>query len=287
MSSAITVNTTQLKANNLFNADNSAVYNSATTIWSLKGCSGQLPLGSVIAILPHLVGAYTCAATTVADASGFVLCNGQTISDATSPMNTAVIPNINDDVFLMGTVGVTNGAQASSNTKDFSHTHSVTVANHAKLIASDIPQVSTNYTPAGTNSASAVSGTTNIAHGHTVADGTHSHSLTSLASEYYGGADDSLGGPYAVRTSGGYVAGTTASASNVTVNALGTTNISLASGSAGAQAFTGTLTTITVGTAVGSQTQLSHSAATSTSALSAATDIRPKYIAVKYVMRIK
>jgi hypothetical protein len=41
-------------------------------------------------------------------------------------MNGAVIPLINNDVFLMGTGGTTNGTQLSANSKDFSHSHSVT-----------------------------------------------------------------------------------------------------------------------------------------------------------------
>jgi|GEM_PF-5642620 len=74
---------------------------------------GILPLGAVIATMPHLVGAYSCSATTVADANGFVQCAGQTIADATSPMNGTVIPNINDDAFLRG--NATSGTAAGSN----------------------------------------------------------------------------------------------------------------------------------------------------------------------------
>jgi hypothetical protein len=95
---------------------------------------GMLPLGAVIAIFPHMTGAYNCTATTAADANGFVQCNGQTIADATSPMNGQVVPNINDSAFLMGTTGTTSSTTASANTKDLSHTHSVTsnvaVADH-------------------------------------------------------------------------------------------------------------------------------------------------------------
>ncbi len=77
---------------------------------------GQIPLGAVIGTFPNLAGAYVCTATTVADASGYVKCNGQTVSDVTSPMNGAVIPNINNTVFLAGstTAGGTGGAATAT-----------------------------------------------------------------------------------------------------------------------------------------------------------------------------
>ena len=79
---------------------------------------GLMPLGGVIATFPALSGAYSTANTTTADANGFVLCGGQTIADATSPMNGAVIPNINNSVFLMGS--------ATSNTSGGSNTTTLT-----------------------------------------------------------------------------------------------------------------------------------------------------------------
>lgn len=79
---------------------------------------GLMPLGSVIATFPALTGAYSTSNTTTADANGFVLCGGQTIVDASSPMNGAVIPNINNSVFLMGS--------ATSNTSGGSNTTTLT-----------------------------------------------------------------------------------------------------------------------------------------------------------------
>ena len=88
---------------------------------------GQMPIGSVIATFPSLTGAYSTAATTVSDAYGFVLCAGQTIADATSPMNGQVIPNINNSVFLQGSVtdNTAGGAASASyvHSHVFYHTH--------------------------------------------------------------------------------------------------------------------------------------------------------------------
>lgn len=90
--------------------------------WKPHGPS--IPIGGVIATFPHLSGAYVTTATSVADAEGFVKCNGQQITDVTSPMAGVTIPNINNDVFLMGnTTSVT--AASSSTTKDLSHTHTL------------------------------------------------------------------------------------------------------------------------------------------------------------------
>ncbi len=90
--------------------------------WTL----GVMPLGSVIATFPNLSGAYTTSATTAADAYGFVKCNGQTISDVTSPMNGVVVPNINNTVFLAGntTAGTSGGSATSSGL--IAHTHTFT-----------------------------------------------------------------------------------------------------------------------------------------------------------------
>lgn len=90
--------------------------------WTL----GLLPIGSVVATFPNLSGAYTTSATTAADAYGFVKCNGQTISDATSPMDGAVVPNINNSIFLAGstTAGSSGGSATASGVG--AHTHTFT-----------------------------------------------------------------------------------------------------------------------------------------------------------------
>jgi hypothetical protein len=133
---------------------------------------GIVPVGAVLATMPHLAGAYACSATTVADTKGFVLCAGQVINDLTSPLNGRTIPNINNDVFLAG--NSTSGTSGGANTKDISHTHSVTsnvtVANHAAHTHS----VTSNVTVAN-----------HAAHTHTVtsnvtvaAHNTHQHQYT-------------------------------------------------------------------------------------------------------------
>ena len=78
----------------------SAVISASATTTPIA--AGILPVGSVVATFPSLTGAYVCSGTTAADVYGFVKCNGQTIADATSPMNGAVIPNINNNIFLRG-----------------------------------------------------------------------------------------------------------------------------------------------------------------------------------------
>jgi hypothetical protein len=97
---------------------------------------GLMPIGSVIATFPNLTGAYSTVATTAADAYGFVKCEGQTIADATSPMNGQVVPNINNSIFLMGsmTAGTSGGAATSSglgaHTHTFTSSTSVAAAGH-------------------------------------------------------------------------------------------------------------------------------------------------------------
>lgn len=104
-------------------ADNTGIAVTDRTKWKPHGPS--LPLGSVIATFPDLTGAYVCTATTAPDDEGFVLCGGQTLMDG--PMTGAVVPNINNDVFLMGNVA--SGAAAGANTKTMpSHTHSLSVS---------------------------------------------------------------------------------------------------------------------------------------------------------------
>lgn len=93
---------------------------------------GQVPIGAVIATFPNLTGAYTTTATTAADQSGWVLCQGQTVADTSSPMNGQVVPNINNSIFLMGSTaaGNTGGSNTTSHTHVFTHNHqTVAVSN--------------------------------------------------------------------------------------------------------------------------------------------------------------
>jgi hypothetical protein len=96
---------------------------------------GVVPIGAVLATFPNLTGAYDCTATTVANVYGFVMCNGQVIADATSPMNGQTIPQINNGVFIAGyktTIGSTSdlgtaaGTTVALGTSNLpSHTHGI------------------------------------------------------------------------------------------------------------------------------------------------------------------
>jgi hypothetical protein len=92
---------------------------------STSTVTGNIPLGGIIATFPNLTGAYSTAATTTADSAGFVLCQGQTIADATSPMNGQVVPNINNSIFIRGntTAGTSGGASTASHNHDIQHVH--------------------------------------------------------------------------------------------------------------------------------------------------------------------
>jgi hypothetical protein len=105
---------------------------------------GIIPIGSVLATFPNLTGAYNCLATTAADANGFVQCAGQTIADASSPMNGAVIPNINANVFLRGNVssGSTGGADSYSLTQANIGNHTHEMAHVHKIIGASVDNAS-------------------------------------------------------------------------------------------------------------------------------------------------
>ena len=81
--------------------------------------NGSVPIGSIIGWAKSLTG-------TPSLPSGFVECNGQTLSDAGSPLNGATIPNLNNSGgagtkrFLRGST--TSGTTGGSET----HTHEVT-----------------------------------------------------------------------------------------------------------------------------------------------------------------
>ena len=90
---------------------------------------GIIPVGGILPLMANLTGITDVTATTAADSNGFVVCGGQTISDASSPLNGQTIPNINNSVFLMGssTAGSTGGANSLtlSEAQLPSHTHSI------------------------------------------------------------------------------------------------------------------------------------------------------------------
>jgi len=90
----------------------------------------MIPVGTIFATFPKLAGTYITNATTAADDAGFVLCGGQTISDATSPMNGVVVPNINDSCFIMGLAAGGDGTGGGANSLNLAHTHITALAAH-------------------------------------------------------------------------------------------------------------------------------------------------------------
>jgi hypothetical protein len=218
---------------------------------------GVNPLGSIIAI-GNIAAWALPAADQVKD--GYALCNGNTFAAlGAGNYNAAFLgssrPTLNDSRFLMGSTAPSAGGAGIAQG-----------ANSFKLIATDIPQISTFYTPAGTNAASSVSGTavqgatdaTGGNHTHTVSDLVHNRQIYM----------DQLGGtitqtvPYRIAAE---------VANPLVARAAGGHSHSL-SGTAAAQGFSGTQATITVGTAVGSQTLVEN---------------RPLYFSVVYLMRVK
>jgi hypothetical protein len=253
-----------------------------------------LPIGAIIATMPHLAGSYSCVATTVADANGFVLCNGQTIADASSPMNGVVIPNINNDVFLMGTAGATNGATVGANTKDYSHPHSVSVAAanlpaHAHSIDHDHAAVTSgNQSADHSHTFSGTSAINSVGHSHsgtTATGGAHNHSVLMASAgdglAYFRGTNNTPTNASVPSTDSSHAhsfttgdvsanhthtySGTT---SGVSVNHTHSVDVAAYTGSSGNGPGSGT-------------------AITSGSALSSSFDVRPKYISAKFIMRIK
>ncbi|KAB8035825.1 hypothetical protein GCL60_16480 [Silvanigrella paludirubra] len=81
-----------------------------------------VPLGAAISTFPSL-GGYKCEALEIADSYGFVLCNGQEIKDKDSIFFGKKIPNLNNNLFLKGSLQ-DNTTQGNKDHKaDFDHTH--------------------------------------------------------------------------------------------------------------------------------------------------------------------
>ncbi len=91
---------------------------------------GMVPIGAVIPTMPQLSGAYITSATTVGDnQTGYVLCQGQTIADARSPMNGQVVPDLTGQVFLNGyNIGGQTGGHLNLN---LDHNHNISHAHQA------------------------------------------------------------------------------------------------------------------------------------------------------------
>lgn len=248
---------------------------SFTAATNLTSGTGVLPLGAVIATFPSLTGAYACSATTAADANGFVQCAGQTIVDATSPLNGQVIPNINNNAFLMG--NATSGSAGGANTKTLTttelpaHTHTI---NHGHA---------NTFTLSG--SGSAASGT----HTHTIA---HVHQAAYRSSNIYrmqttrasSTLSFTVGSSSVVQNVSQFfdLTGTVVAYGEVLggTNALYTAGATDDSGNASSSGIPSSTVNL-----IGAVTD--HSGNSGSSGTGSAFDIRPSYISARYVMRVK
>ncbi len=277
-----------------------AVRDKIESITTQLGSIAAVPIGAMIATASNLTGAYNCTATTAADSAGFVQCNGQTIVDATSPMNGAVIPNINNNVFLMG--NATAGTAGGSNTKDLTHTHTM-AHTHDTTITHTHTHAHTHDTTINHTHSLSVSGT--------LPD--HTHTLTNA-----GGAKINAGtsapnsqGPSALpdgpttgwtstcsmnNTPGWFSQAVAKSASIGLIGSTSsvTSNPSIASSGTSGGASTSTFTSGGASTSTTSNPSTStftsgaaSNGTTSTGTLSSSYDIRPSYITAKFIMRIK
>lgn len=224
---------------------------------------GLLPIGSVVATFPNLSGAYTTAATTVADAYGFVLCQGQTIADASSPMNGDVVPNISDSRFIMGsTTGGTTGGNASnqvtlSSANLASHTHNWSVTSAA------VSGSTHQHNFAHDHQWSFV-GNDLVLYGVTTSDSSRTVINNSSSTIYITGQTYSLGG-----------SSLATSPFNTNLSLYTTGAIAAPSGSGATAATTTSATTTTV------------TGTNSSTGSGTAFSILPLYVTAVYVMRIK
>ena len=229
--------------------------------------AGLIPLGGVVATFPNLAGAYVCATTTAADANGFVKCDGNTIVDATSPMNGVVVPYINNSRFLVGstTAGSSGGADTISASNLPVHTHTFSgTAN-----SSSVSGLAHTHTFSGTASASSISGTANSG-----VNLSHTH----VQNFQPAGGGGAVGGGSSV------YAGAGDQNSNVTTQASGSLDHSHSvSGTASGQAFSGTTASTTpTGTAAGQTFS-----GTTGNGPGTGLPYLPPYISAVYCMRIK
>jgi len=246
-------------------------------------------LGGVVATFPNLAGAYVCATTTAADANGFVKCDGNTIVDATSPMNGVVVPYINNSIFLMGST--TAGSSGGNNNTTLTTTQLPVHSHGAGTYATSIGISST-----------AASGTfASSGHNHNFA---HSHAVAYFSNSAGGGAayfKDSIGNSTTTIDTGNTVmfqqnnsfASGGQGGLQIAGTSAGTKYTSGVSSSDGGGSGSGAVTGGPSGTASvsgGTASLTGSNAVTGTSASAgtgSAYDSRPAYISAVYCMRIK
>jgi hypothetical protein len=225
--------------------------------------TGIVPVGAVIAVMSNLTGSLTLPASGAVSADGWIRCDGSAIPASQTLSGTT--PNLTSGKFIYGTSGTGVGANFASG--------STGGANSVTLVATNIPQISTSYTPAGTVPAS---GLTAAAQGFNLPSitnqtATHTHAPSSGTRQFVVNSD----GSFINGTGTGSFSGThrEAATNGDSVNHTHT----LSGGSNNASSVTGTATlsgsaaTITVGTVGGSMTAVAT---------------LPSYVAAVYLMRV-
>lgn len=109
---------------------------------------GFIPVGGMVAVMPHVSGSWQPPATGVVK-DGFMRADGATVSDAESPLNGQVLPTMTSNTYARGdsTTGYTSPHVGGANTQ----ASNVSVGNHSELTLESI-----------LDSHSSI----NIAHGH-------------------------------------------------------------------------------------------------------------------------
>jgi hypothetical protein len=269
-------NAKTFSANNTHSGDNT--FSGANNFTGNTTGRGILPVGAIIAMNTNLTGVTDVAATTAADANGFVVCGGQVISDATSPLNGQTIPNLNDSYFLMGasSSGSTGGANsttltttqlpAHTHTIDHGHSNSFALSNNTVASSSHTHTIAhvhqTLYGQTGTSNVWAPSSRAQATLSFTTSGATPFQTLASIA------VTGSTDGLKSANFTGGvplYTAGATDDSGNAS--------------SSGTPSATSTVAL--------SGSVTSHAGSSGSSGTGSSYDSRPKFFAVKFVMRIK
>lgn len=283
-------NAKTFSANNTFSGNNTHsgtnTFSGANTFSGNTTGRGILPVGAIIAMNTNLTGVTAVTATTAADANGFVVCGGQVISDATSPLNGQTIPNLNDSYFLQG--ATSSGSTGGSNTTTLTttelpaHTHAI---DHGH---------SNTFALGGTTSFASTTHTHDMAHIHQHLRTEIGSSLTAVYGISNSSSAFSLGQFTKTSSGAGRLAEnytTASSGSPVTTTSWDSSSgINYYTGNAldsggSAKANTGTPSATGTVSLSGSVTSMTGNSGVTGSG--SAYDSRPKFYNVKYIMRIK
>ena len=90
---------------------------------------GGVPIGGMVSVMPHVTGSWQPPASGVVK-DGFMLADGSTVADASSPLNGQVLPNMTGGVYPRGDSTSSNTSAGSNTTTILSanlpqHTHSI------------------------------------------------------------------------------------------------------------------------------------------------------------------